>query len=50
MQSFYVDIKASVGMDVSELFLVDVGLRQGCVMSLWLFKCRCGWCGMRDEC
>ena len=25
-------------MDVSEWFPVDVGLRQGCVISLWLFK------------
>ena len=27
-----------VGNDVSEWFLVNVGLRQGCVMSLWLFN------------
>ena len=25
-------------MDVSEWFLVNVGLRQGCVMSTWLFN------------
>ena len=35
VQSFYEDSKvcAQVGMDVSEWFLVSVGLRQGCVMS-----------------
>ena len=27
-----------VGNDVSEWFLVNVGLRQGCVMSPWLFN------------
>ena len=26
------------GKDVSEWFQVNVGLRQGCVMSLWLFN------------
>ena len=26
-----------VGVDVSEWFPVNVGLRQGCLMSLWLF-------------
>ena len=26
------------GHDVSEWFLVNVGLRQGCVMSPWLFN------------
>ena len=36
MQSFYVDSRACVrvGMDVSGWFPVNVGLRQGCVMSL----------------
>ena len=40
MQSFYVDSRACVrvGNDVSEWFLVNVGLRQGCVMSPWLFN------------
>ena len=35
-----VDIRACVrvGNDVSEWFLVNVGLRQGCVMSPWLFN------------
>ena len=39
---FYVDSRACVrvGNDVtvSEWFPVDVGLRQGCVMSPWLFN------------
>ena len=40
MQSFYVDSRACVrvGMDVSEWFPVNVGLRQGCVMSPWLLN------------
>ena len=40
VQSFYVDSTASVrvGNDVGEWFPVNVGLRQGCVMSPWLFK------------
>ena len=40
MQSFYVDSRAfvRVGNDVSEWFPVNVGLRQGCVMSRWLFN------------
>ena len=39
VQSFYVDSRAWVGVgnDVSEWFPVNVGLRQGCVMSPWLF-------------
>ena len=38
--SFYVDSRACVrvGKDVSEWFPVNVGLRQGCVMSPWLFN------------
>ena len=38
--SFHVDSIACVlvGNDVSELFPVNVRLRQGCVMSLWLFN------------
>ena len=40
VSSFYVDSKACVrvGNDVSEWFVVNVGLRQGCVMSPWLFN------------
>ena len=37
--SFYVEGRAcvQVGMSMSEWFPVNVGLRQGCVMSPWLF-------------
>ena len=40
VQSFYVDSRACVwvGNDVSEWFLVNVGLRQCCVVSPWLFN------------
>ena len=40
VQSFYVDSRVCVwvGNDVSEWFLVNVGLRQGCVRSPWLFN------------
>ena len=40
VKSLYVDSKACVrvGNEVSELFPVRVGLRQGCVMSPWLFN------------
>ena len=40
VQSFYTDSRAcvSLGMDVSEWFPVNVGLRQGCVMSPRLFN------------
>ena len=40
VQSFYVAswVCARVGMDESEWFPVNVGLRQGCVMSPWLFN------------
>ena len=40
MKSFYVGSKACVrvGNEVSEWFPVRVGLRQGCVMSPWLFN------------
>ena len=40
VQSFYIDSRVCVwvGNDVSEWFPVNVGLRQGCVMSPWLFN------------
>ena len=40
MQSFYVDTRVCVpvGNDVSEWFPVNVGFRQGYVMSPWLFN------------
>ena len=42
VQSFYVDGRARVrvGNDVNEWFPVNPGLRQGCVMSSWLFNVR----------
>ena len=40
VKSLYVGSKASVrvGNEVSEWFPVRVGLRQGCVISPWLFN------------
>ena len=40
LESLYADSRASVrgGTNVSEWFPVNVGLRQGCVMSPWLFN------------
>ena len=40
MKSLYVGSKAYVRIEneVSEWFPMRVGLRQGCVMSLWLFN------------
>ena len=40
VQSFYVESTACVrvGNDVSEWFPINVRLRQGCVMSPWLFN------------
>ena len=40
VKSLYVSRKACVriGNEVSEWFLMRVGLRQGCVMSPWLFN------------
>ena len=40
LQSFYVDSRADVhvGNDVSEWFLVNVGLRQARVITPWLFN------------
>ena len=51
--SFYVNSRECVrmGNDVSEWFPVNVRLRQGCVMSPWLFNVYMyGWCGSRGEC
>ena len=44
VQSFYIDSRAfvRVGNDVSQWFLVNIGLRQCCVMSPWLFN-GCIW-------
>ena len=53
VQSFYVDSRACVrvGNDVSEWFPVNVGLREGCVMSPWLFKIYMnGWYGSGSKC
>ena len=55
VQSFYVDSRVCVRVqnDMSEWFPVNVGLRQGCVMSPWLFNIYIyiyGWCGLRGEC
>ena len=40
VQSFYVDSRVCVRVrnDVSEWFPINVGLKQGCVMSPWLFN------------
>ncbi len=40
IQAFYRDANACVrvGREFSESFTVDVGVRQGCVMSPWLFN------------
>ena len=40
VQSFYVESRACVRVvnDASEWFPFNVGLRQGCVMSPWLFN------------
>ena len=40
VQSFYINSRACVrvGNDVSEWFPINVGLRQGCVMSPWMFN------------
>ena len=48
---FYVDSRACVpvGIYVSEWVQVNIGLRQGGVMSPLLLN-EYGWCGKRDEC
>ena len=40
VQRFYIDRRVCVWveMNASEWFQVNVGLRQGCVMSPWLFN------------
>ena len=40
VQSYYVDNRecVRVGMYMSQWFPINVGFRQGCVMSLWLFN------------
>ena len=53
VQSFYVNSRACVLVrnDVSEWFPVNVRLRQGCMMSPWLFNVHMdGACGSRGEC
>ena len=53
VKSFDVGSRACVGVgnNVSESFPVNFGLRQGCVISPWLFNVRIyGWCGSRGEC
>ena len=52
MKSFYIDrgVWQGIGVDVSEWFPINVGLRKG-VMSLWLFNVYMhGWYGVRGEC
>ena len=52
VQIFYVDSRGCVrvGNDVREWFPGNVGLRQGCVMSPWLFNVYVyGWCGSRGK-
>ena len=52
VQNFYVDNRACVrvGVDASEWFSVNVGLKQGCVMSSCLFNVYLFiWCGANGE-
>ena len=51
VQSFYVDSRACVwvGNDVSEWFLVNIGLRRLCDVSM-VVQCIYGWCSSRGEC
>ena len=53
VQSFYLASRACVMaiMDMREWFLVNVELRQCCVMSPWLFNVHVyGWCGTIGQC
>ena len=39
IKSMYVDISACVRINgESEQFRIDSGVRQGCIMSLWLYR------------
>ena len=58
VQNFQVNSRAGVrmGNDIREWFTVNVGLRQGSVMSPWLLNIYIyiytyiyGWCGSRGE-
>ncbi len=50
VRSFYENASASVRVngEVSESFNVEVGVRQGCVMSPWLFNIY-GWVYKRNQ-
>ena len=45
VKAFYVNCRASVRINgqESESFPIDVGVRQGCVMSPWLFNVFMDW-------
>ncbi len=44
--SFYETVSASVWVngELSESFNIEVGVRQGCILSLWLFSIYMGGC------
>ena len=48
---FYKEASAYVRVDeeLSESFPIGVGVRQGYVMSSWLFNIFCGWVYERNE-